>query len=191
MFIPIVEEVTVGGLQIDEHSNGRCGKRYTFAPAVCTRIIVKGGITVQKVGCIGIKHNARDIQQNTVKNKLVHTHYAKCSTDNSTASLWHLLIEEFMLCHIQKCAEAKAFILLQDKHWALSAKELYTFIALIYTHNSSFTEGMMLSDLWELQWVAVFIAAAVGQTRLWEIITFLMCDRKTREHSIHNQRDLL
>jgi len=87
MFIPIVEDVTVGGLQIDEHSNGRCGNRYTFTPAVCTRIIGKGGITVEKVGSIGIKHNTRDTQQNTVKNKLVHTRYAKCSTDNSTASL--------------------------------------------------------------------------------------------------------
>jgi len=71
-----------------------------------------------------------------------------------------------VLCHIQKCAEAEVFILLQDEHWTLSAKELYTFIALIYTHSSSFTEGMMLNDLWQLQWVAVFIAAAVGQTRL-------------------------
>jgi len=87
MFISIVEEVTVGGLQIDERSNGKCGKRYTFAPAVCTRIIRKGGIAVQKVGSIGIKHNARDTQQNTVKNKLAYTHYAKCSTDNSTATL--------------------------------------------------------------------------------------------------------
>jgi len=150
MFIPIVEEFTVGGLQIDERSNGRCGKRYTFAHAVCTRIIGKGGITVQKVGSIGIKHNARDTQQNTVKNKLVHTHYVKCGTDNSTTILWHLLIDEFMLCHIQKCAEAEAFILLQDEHWTLSPKEFYTFIALIYTHSSSFTEGMMLNDLWEL-----------------------------------------
>jgi hypothetical protein len=87
MFIPIVEEVTVGGLQIDDHSNGRCGKRYTFAPALCTRIIGTGGITVQKVASIGIKHTTRDTQQNTVKNKLVHTHYAKCPTDSSTASL--------------------------------------------------------------------------------------------------------
>jgi hypothetical protein len=60
MFIPIVEEDTVGGLQLDERSNGRCGKRYTFAPAVCTRIIGKGGITVQKVASIGIKHTTRD-----------------------------------------------------------------------------------------------------------------------------------
>lgn len=87
MFIPIVEEDTVGGLQLDERSNGRCGKRYTFAPAVCTRIIGKGGITVQKVASIGIKHTTRDTQQNTVKRKLVRTHYAKCSIDNSTASL--------------------------------------------------------------------------------------------------------
>jgi len=68
-------------------SNGRCGKRYTFTPAVCTRIIGTGGITVQKVASIGIKHTTRDTQQNTVKNQLVHTHYAKCSIDNSTASL--------------------------------------------------------------------------------------------------------
>jgi len=87
MFIPILEEVTVGGLQIDECSNGRCGKRYTFTPALCTRIIGTGGITVQKVSSIGIKRTTRDTQQNTVKNKLVHTFYAKCSTDNSTASL--------------------------------------------------------------------------------------------------------
>jgi hypothetical protein len=87
MFIPIVEEVTVGGLQIDERSNGRCGKRYTFAPAVCATIIGTGGITVQEVASTGIKHTTRDTQQNTVKNKLEHTHYAKCSTDSSTASL--------------------------------------------------------------------------------------------------------
>jgi hypothetical protein len=50
---------------------------------------------------------------------------------------------------------------------------------------------MILNDLWALQWVAASIAAAVGQTRVWEMITFLICDRKTQEHSIHNQRDLL
>jgi hypothetical protein len=71
-----------------------------------------------------------------------------------------------VLCHIQKCAEAEAFILLQDEHWTLSAKELYTFIALIYTHSSSLTKGMILNDLWALQWVAASIAAAVGQTRV-------------------------
>ena len=42
----------------------------------------------------------------------------------------------------------------------------YTFIALIYTHSNSFTKGMILNDLWALQWVAVFVAAAVWQTRV-------------------------
>jgi hypothetical protein len=50
---------------------------------------------------------------------------------------------------------------------------------------------MVLNNLWALQWVALFTAAAVGQTRVWEIITFLVCDRKTQEYSIHNQTDLL
>lgn len=76
-----------------------------------------------------------------------------------------MLIDEFMQCHIQNCARAEAFIVLQDEHWTLSAKELYTFMALIYTHSNSFTKGI-LNDLWALQWVAVFTAAAVGQTRV-------------------------
>jgi hypothetical protein len=71
-----------------------------------------------------------------------------------------------MLCPIQKCARAEAFIVLQDEHWTLSAKELYTFIALVYTHSNSFTKGMVLNNLWALQWVALFTAAAVGQTRV-------------------------
>jgi hypothetical protein len=56
-----------------------------------------------------------------------------------------------MPCHIQKCAEAEAFMVLPDEHWTLSAKELYTFIALIYTHSNSFTKGMILNELWALQ----------------------------------------
>jgi len=50
-----------------------------------------------------------------------------------------------MLCHIQKCVGAEAFIVLQDEHWTLLQKN-YTFIALIYIHSSSFTKGMILND---------------------------------------------
>jgi hypothetical protein len=37
-----------------------------------------------------------------------------------------------MLCHINKCTEAAAHIVLQGKNWTLTLEELDKFIALIY-----------------------------------------------------------
>ena len=67
---------------------------------------------------------------------------------NSPASAWRLIIDRFILEHIQSCTIIEAHRQARCKDFTLSVEELEAFISIMYVRGVTGKNDMPLADLW-------------------------------------------
>ena len=128
----------------------------------------------------------RCLQQNILSETSGPTPYTKKNVfAGSPASVWRILIDDFILKHIAKCTITEAHRLLQDETFALTIEELEAFIAVMYARGATGKIALPLHDLWTKNWGVPFCKSAMSRNRFCEILRFLRFDVKSnRSHRL-------
>ena len=100
---------------------------------------------------------------------------------NSPASAWRLIIDKFILEHIQSCTIIEAHRQTKCKDFNLSVEELEAFISIIYVRGVTGENDMPLTDLWNKNWGIVFCKQVMSRDRFKEILRFLQFDKKSSQ----------
>ena len=98
---------------------------------------------------------------------------------NSPASACGLIIDRFILEHIQSCATTEAHRQARRKDFTLSFEELEAFISNTYVRGVMGKNDMPLTDLWNKNWSIVFYKRVMSRDRFKEILQFLRFDKKS------------
>ena len=83
------------------------------------------------------KLKSQSLQQNILRECPEATSYAQKNVKtNSPASAWRLIIDRFILKHIQSCTITKAHRKSKCKYFTLTVEDLEPFISIMYPGNS-------------------------------------------------------
>ncbi|XP_068233574.1 uncharacterized protein [Palaemon carinicauda] len=78
-------------------------------------------------------------------------------------SSFRLLIDDFIIKHIQKCTETEARMKLNDETWNISFQEIYATIGIMYARGV-LAKGQSVENLWSVKWGPPFFRDNVKST---------------------------
>ena len=119
-------------------------------------------------------------EQNILRETSGPTLYTKRNVfAGSPASAWRLLVDDFILKHIAKCAITEGHRQAQDEKFAPTIKEWETFIAVMYAPGATGKSALPLLNLWTENWGVPLCKSAMSRNRFCEILRFLRFDVKS------------
>lgn len=103
-------------------------------------------------------------------------------------SAFRLLIDDFIIKHIQKCTETEARIKSKNNSWTISFEEIYATIAIMYGRGL-LAKGQSITQLWSTTWGPAFFRNTMSRNRFTEIMKYLRFDmRSTRSLRIKTDK---
>ena len=128
----------------------------------------------------GTNSRGRRSQQNILREFSEATSYARRNVKtNSPASAWRLLIDKFILEHIQSCTVTEAHRETGSDGFTVTIEELEAFISIMYIRGVMGKNDMPLSELWNKKWGVAFCKQVMSRDRFKEILRFLRFDKKS------------
>ena len=122
----------------------------------------------------------RTLHHNILRETLGPTPHAKRNIVHvATNTAFNLMIDDFMLQHIQEATEQEARRQLQDDSWALSREELNAVIAVFYARGAFGANNLAVKDLWNTTWGTPFFRRVTSRDRFQEILRSIRFDVKS------------
>lgn len=103
-------------------------------------------------------------------------------------SAFSLLIDDFIIKHIQKCTESEARTKLKCESWVISYEEIYAVIGIMFARGV-LAKGQSVDHLWSKTWGPPFFRKTMSRDRFKEIMKFLRFDiRSTRSDRLKTDK---
>ena len=115
--------------------------------------------------------------------------YARRNVDvDSPASVWRLIIGNFILEHIIKCTIGETFHQTENEKFTFNIENLESFIVILYGRGVSRKNHLPMQEAWKRNWEITLCQEAMPKNRLCEIFRFNRFDKrlKTDESALHS-----
>ena len=110
---------------------------------------------------------------------------------NIQASAWRLIIDKFILEHIQSCTVTEVHLQTRCEDFTLTVEELEPFIGIMYARGVTGKNDIPLTDLWSKNWGVAFCKQMMFRNHFKEIFRFLPFHEKSSPSKSYESTGLL